>query len=447
MLPLIERLAARGPALLLTTGTVTAAEVAGRRLPRRRDPSVRADRHAGGGRPLPRSLAARPRALRRIGALADDAEGARSARSFRSRSSMRACRSARSAPGAGSRRSRARCSAAPTLFLAQIAGRRRAAARARRRPRHRLRQPEIRRAAAAGRRRRRSTRCGAADRRPRRCWSRRARIPARKSASSRRMRELARQGDARSSPSSRRGIRERGEALAAEIAGGGPALGRRSRGDAIGGGHRHLSCRYDRRDGIVVQARRRRFSRRVDGAARRAEPDRAGEAAACRSCTGAHVGNFRDVYDALAAAKAAVHGGRRRRRSPAAVKRLIEDPGERERPVARRASPASSASPARSTGRSTRSSPISRLWPRAMKLPRAPEFWWRRHSLAGLRAGAARRALRPRSPAAGWREPGISVEHPGDLRRQSRRRRGGQDADGARSGERLPQARHAGPAS
>ncbi len=86
-------------AVLLTTGTVTAAEVAKRRLPDRRDPPVRADRHAGLGRPLPRSLASRPRAFCRIGALADDAARACAGARCRLPSSTRACRSARSARG------------------------------------------------------------------------------------------------------------------------------------------------------------------------------------------------------------------------------------------------------------------------------------------------------------------------------------------------------------
>ena len=155
------------------------------------------------------------------------------------------------------------------------------------RSRRRLRQPEVRRAAAAGRRRRRS----------RRCAQQIGGRPVLVAASTHPGEEAAVIAAHRSSRAG--GTRlltilaprhpERGDAVAALVDGrrpvARPPLARRR--DRRG--HRDLSRRYDRRDGVVVPAGRRRFPRRLDGAARRPEPDRAGKArradrarAACR---------------------------------------------------------------------------------------------------------------------------------------------------------------------
>ena len=123
------------------------------------------------------------------------------------------------------------------------------------------------------------------------------------------------------------------------------------------------------------------------------------------------------------------------------MRRLIEDRGERERLAARSAC----ACVERFTGALDRTLDalepyLASSRPCAMKLPRAPDFWWRRHSVAGW-------ALAPvgalygadRRPSA-WRGAGVSVGVPVHLRRQSRHRRRRQDADRARGRERLPQA-------
>ena len=71
VLPLIERIAQRGIGVLVTTGTVTSGGLAEQRLPRGRDPSIRAARRAALRAPLPRPLAAGPRAVRGIRPVAE----------------------------------------------------------------------------------------------------------------------------------------------------------------------------------------------------------------------------------------------------------------------------------------------------------------------------------------------------------------------------------------
>ena len=66
--------------MLVTSGTVTSAELAEQRLPPRRHPPIRAARRAALRRALPRPLAARSRAVRRIRSVAEPDHGERRAR-------------------------------------------------------------------------------------------------------------------------------------------------------------------------------------------------------------------------------------------------------------------------------------------------------------------------------------------------------------------------------
>ena len=141
-----------GSAVLLTTGTVTAAEVAKPAATERArsTSSCRSTRPSSVGRFLDYWRPG-PRALRRIGALADDAALAAPARAAARRGQRPHVGAlvplVAQLGAAGARRAR------PGRALPGAdACRRRAAAGARRGSRGRLRQPEVRRAAAAGRR-------------------------------------------------------------------------------------------------------------------------------------------------------------------------------------------------------------------------------------------------------------------------------------------------------
>ncbi len=116
VLPVIEALCAARPDLsvLLTTGTVTSAGLAERRLPERMPAPVRAARCARVRGKLPRPLAPRPRRVHRIGDLAVADPRDVGTRAFRWRSSTRACRTAAGGAGSATRAWRSRCSTAST---------------------------------------------------------------------------------------------------------------------------------------------------------------------------------------------------------------------------------------------------------------------------------------------------------------------------------------------
>ena len=71
VLPLIERIRARGIAMLVTTGTVTSGGLAEQRLPRGVVASIRSARCAALRAPLSRPLATRSRLVRRIRSVAE----------------------------------------------------------------------------------------------------------------------------------------------------------------------------------------------------------------------------------------------------------------------------------------------------------------------------------------------------------------------------------------
>ena len=167
----------------------------------------------------------------------------------------------------------------------------------------RLRQPEVRRAAAARRRRRRSRSC-AHEIGGRPVLVAASTHPGEEAAVDRGARGSCAQAERATAhhPRAAASGARRG-ARGARSRAAGLSLGRRSQRRRDRRRHRHLSRRYDRRDGAVVSAGGHRLSRRLDGAAWRAESDRAGEARRADRCTARHVGNFRDVYAALAAAR------------------------------------------------------------------------------------------------------------------------------------------------
>ena len=141
--------------------------------------------------------------------------------------------------------------------------------------------------------------------------------------------------------------------------------------------------RYDRRDGPVVP-RSPTWPFSADRSCRTAGRIRSSRRSSrVPVLHGPHVGNFArrlcGAGDGRGGA-CAVGGRGRARRGGGAPDR---GSGRARSAWRARPSPASRASPARSTARSTRSRPISRRSASRMTLPRAPEFWWRRRSLAG----------------------------------------------------------------
>ena len=127
------------------------------------------------------------------------------------------------------------------------------------------------------------------------------------------------------------------------------------------------------------------------------------QSSACPILHGPHVGNFRDVYDALTAAASGDGASSDGASLAAAVKLLIDDAGERER-LAREAH----ACIERFTGALERT--LDALEPYLAPLCSDHECCAARlisggsgHTPAGYRARAARRDLRRASPAAAWR--------------------------------------------
>ena len=133
-----------------TSGTVTSAESRRATSAAGRDPSVRAARHAALRRALPRSLAARSRAVRRIRSMAQPDHGQRGARHSADPGQRPAVRALVRALAARPRDHRR--AAAPLRSLpGAIARACRALSRSGRAARHHHRQPQVRRAGAAGR--------------------------------------------------------------------------------------------------------------------------------------------------------------------------------------------------------------------------------------------------------------------------------------------------------
>ena len=278
ILPLAERLVERGCHVLVTIGH--------RHLGRRRGQAAAAgaihqyvplDMPAFVA-PLPRPLAAEPRDLRRIGALADDDRRGEPAPASRSSSSMRACRGARSSAGAGCPRTIERAARRASTCAWRRATRTRHASR-------RLRAPRVRSVgnlkfdapAAPGRSRRRLRRCAArVAGRP--LWLAASTHAGRGGADRRRARARLRPrfpgsaDDHRTAPS-RAGRRHRGRARRTRDL----RCCQRSRG-CLPERARHLCRRHRRRDGPVLPAGARSSSSAAPGAPGRPEPHRAGQA-------------------------------------------------------------------------------------------------------------------------------------------------------------------------
>ena len=427
LLPVVERLTQRG---LCGPRHLRHADLgrphrpppaAGRRAP------VRAARRAALHPALPRSLAARPRARRRIRDLAEHDHRARSARRSRSSSSTGACRTARSGAGRAARGSIGALLDRFALCLAQTADGCRAARAARRAPRRRRGQPQIRRAAAA----RRSARGGAAlrpDRRP--AGLARGQHPSGRGRRHRRRAPGACDAPSpppdhhRAAPSRIAGRRSPPSPSGPACA---PAAARRA---STRPGDRCLRRRHGRRDGAVLPALAARLHGRLARAASAGRTRSSRQSSAPPSCTAPTSTTSPTSTPPSTAARGAllVEDSATLAR---AVSELAEQPGADARHGARRGG---SGAGARRRGRPHHA--VDRALHRSGEargaaLMRAPAFWW--HS-SPYPAGTL---LRPASLLYGavaarrMRRRGRTGGAAGDLRRQLHGRRRRQDADRA----------------
>ena len=151
VLPLIERIRARGIRMLVTTGTVTSGDLAEQRLPRgviHQFIPLDVPRFVA---PLPRSLAARPRVVRGIRSVAEHDHRSIGSAACPWSWSMAGCRSIRSSAGGACRTRSRTCCSASISALRGTAPDANALRRAWRAAGRHDRQSQARRARAAGR--------------------------------------------------------------------------------------------------------------------------------------------------------------------------------------------------------------------------------------------------------------------------------------------------------